>query len=101
MDTAITIAIIFAAVAWVLFTVSYAIRAKWWKTPFGRNMMGVSAVSALILGRLALLYIDPDFTADLKIFGLVIYLAWGALGFHRFYLMEKAQRSSAKHSSLL
>ena len=101
MDTAITWSLMFAAVTWAMFTVSYALRAKWWKTPFGRNMMGVSLTFAILFGRLALLYIDPHVTADLKFTGLVIYLLAGGFGAHRFYLMEKAQRSSDKHSSLL
>jgi hypothetical protein len=101
MDTAITASLIFAAISWVGFTASYAVRAKWWKTPFGQNMLGVSAVLALIFGRLAFLYIHPGITADLKVFGLVVYILAGILGLHRLYLMEKSQRSSAKHSSLI
>jgi hypothetical protein len=101
MEQALTASLVFAAIAWVAFTASYLLRAKWWKTPFGWNMMGVSAVLALIFGRLALLYVDPDVTADLKFFGLAMYVLAGILGFHRLYLMEKAQRTSGKHSSLI
>ena|SRR6478609_5006710 len=101
MDNALTASLIFAAISWVGFTASYAARAKWWKTPFGRNMLGVSAVLTLIFGRLALLYISPSITADLKVFGLTVYILAGILGLHRLYLMEKAQRSTEKHSSLI
>jgi len=101
VDAFLTGSIIFASAAWTLFTVSYSIRAKWWKTAFGLNMMGVSFVFAVLLARLALLYLFPDAKADLKIFGSAIYVAAGILGVHRFILMEKSQRAKGKHTSLL
>ena len=101
IDTLLTISLIFAATTWTAFSIAYGILAKWWKTPFGRNMMGVGIVITILLDRLALLYLDPDVTADLKGIGLFIYITFGLLGLQRFILMVKAQRAMGKHESLL
>lgn len=101
MDLALTISLVFAAVTWTLFTLAYATLAKWWKTPFGRNMMGVGVVITILLDRLALLYLDPDVKGDLKFVGILIYISFGLLGLHRFILLVNAQRAMGKHESLL
>ena len=87
----IAIPTILAALVWVGVVVFYAIRAKWWKTPEGRNTEAVSAIMALLLVRLSFIHLLPDYV-DHTVTGLLVYLAAAVVGIWRIGLIEKAQR---------
>lgn len=82
-----------AAIAWGAFAIWYMIRARWWEGAYGWNTLGTSLVLTVIFGRLALLVYAPGLRADLQWTGLTLYTLAIALGAHRIYLLEKAQRA--------
>lgn len=94
MELALTIALFAGAAVWLAFSAWYMIRATWWKSAFGWNTLGVSLALTVILTRLAVLYLVPSVTADLKFTGLLFYVAIAILGAQRLVLLEKAQRQT-------
>lgn len=96
MQTALTIALMSASAVWLTFSVWYITRAKWWRTAFGWNTLGVSLIMTIIFTRLAVLYLHPSFKADLQATGLTLYILAAIFGAHRIYLLERAQRGQGK-----
>lgn len=88
-----------ATLAWLMVVVWYWIRAKWWKSPVGRNTMGISIAIALALVRLTYSQLDAISPAPmpwyLTAFGSVIYSYLAYSGFRRVYLIEQSQRQKA------
>lgn len=80
-----------AALVWIGVVVYYGIRARWWKTPEGRNTEAVSLVVALLLIRLSAIHIWPDYF-DRNVTGFILYSSAAAVGLWRIGLIEKAQR---------
>lgn len=83
-----------AAVAWLLFALWYQIRARWWVTPEGRNVMAVALGIVAMLGLAALARVAPDWPgrpwAQLVVFAGLIVLA-----IQRTVQLERAQRRDA------
>lgn len=80
-----------AALVWIGVFVYYWVRAKWWKSPEGRNTEAVSAVVAILLIRLSVIHIWPDYV-DRSVSGFIVYTLAGIVGLWRIGLIEKAQR---------
>ena len=91
MNLLIAIPTFLAAVVWVGVVVFYAVRAKWWKTPEGRNTEAVSAILAVLLIRLSLVHILPDYV-DHSATGRITYSLVAIVGLWRIGPIEKAQR---------
>lgn len=95
MEMALTVALVVAALVWLSFSIWYMVRARWWKTAFGWNTLGVSLALTVILTRLAVLVAYPEVRGDLRVTGLGLYIALALLGSHRLYLLERAQRKQS------
>jgi hypothetical protein len=85
---------------WVIMVVYYWIRAKWWKSPTGRNTMGISMFIALSLVRISYTHLDETPPADLPfwmiVIGTVTYSGLGYFGVRRLMLVRDAQREKAR-----
>lgn len=84
-----------ALLAWTILVIWYWIRAKWWKTFMGQNMMGLSILVALSLGlRLVNQVVTPreDYRPWQVILGVAIYGLLAFFGFQRVYFVEQSQR---------
>lgn len=92
METVINAALIYAALAWTGFSAWYMLRAKWWRTPFGWNTLGVSITLSAIFTLFTLMMAFPSFKVDLRAVGLGFYILIGLLGTHRIILLEREQR---------
>ncbi|MFE5309690.1 hypothetical protein [Isoptericola sp. NPDC056605] len=80
-----------ALLAWLVFLVWYSLRAKWWRSPEGRNVWGVASALVIALGMVNASYIWPDYAArDWVVLGVYAYLA--ALAVQRTVQMERRQR---------
>lgn len=90
----LTIAITLALASWVAFLGWYSLRAKWWRSPVGRNTFNVSLVLMVILLRLAVLRWFPTHHQH-DIWGILIYLWAAVLGGQRIRFVERAQRDAA------
>lgn len=86
-----TLVVTLAALAWLTFVVWYTVRAKWWKSPVGRNTFGVSAVLFIILLRIAVIRWWPHLQQH-DIAGTLVYSVAFVFGVQRIWFMEKAQR---------
>lgn len=80
-----------ATAAWVAASVFYAFRAKWWRTPEGRNAETVSVLIAVLLLRLSLFHLAPNHV-DRAPTGFLVYSAATVVALWRIGLIEKAQR---------
>jgi|GEM_PF-6189002 len=90
----IHVAAFVALVGWLTFLVWYSLRAKWWKSPEGRNVWGVASALVVALGMVNASYIWPDYAArDWVVLGVYVYLA--ALAVQRTAQMERRQRRGA------
>jgi hypothetical protein len=78
----------FTTVGAVLFALGYGFFAPWWRYPIGRNMMALAAVHILIFGLISIsILIGPGWAA-VRAF---VFVASGAILWHRFYLLVKDQ----------
>lgn len=91
MGDALTISATFAAATWVLWTIWYTVRARWWKTGIGFNTFLVSAVLAVVLSRIAWARLDIGFKEQAWI-GTTVYVLAGLAAIARYLLFKKAQR---------
>ena len=91
MNLWIAIPTIAAALVWIGATAYYWLRAKWWKSPEGRNAEAISLIMALLLTRLSLIHLLPDYV-DHSITGFIVYTLAAMVGAWRIGLIEKAQR---------
>ena len=80
-----------ATIVWLAVVVYYGLRARWWRTPEGRNTQAVSLLMALVLLRLSIYHLTPDYV-DLTVTGFLLYLGAALVGIWRRGLIEKAQR---------
>ena len=89
--TVAVVTLLCSTVAWGVFVTWYSVRARWWETPYGRNVMGTgTGIFALLLAFcIALLY--GRFPGDLALWTLA-FLNLGIMAVHRTYHMEKVQR---------
>lgn len=91
MNLWVAIPIFFAAASWTTAVIYYGLRAKWWKSPEGRNTEAVSFIVALLLIRLSAIQLFPDYI-DRSWTGAPIYTLMGVVAIWRIGLIEKAQR---------
>lgn len=91
-----------AALSWVTFVVWYQIRATWWKSQIGQNVMILGAMLAFSFVRLALIIWDgtpSHYSPGQVLSGFFTYTIAAVIGVQRTYLMEKAQREYNDHES--
>jgi len=91
-----TVAIVTLGVAtavWGTFIVWYHIRSKWWKNPYGRNLMGTAGGLFCVL---ALFFAGTLFQRypGYMIAWAVVFTNLALLGIHRTYYMEMTQRGN-------
>lgn len=81
----------FAFLAWVTFVVSYTVRAKWWRSPEGRNVWFVAVSLAFAFGVIVAAYTWPEYPWR-PVLVPAIYGALGVLGVQRTWQMFRRQR---------
>lgn len=86
-----------SALAWAVFCAWYALRARWERTPEGKNTMAVSVLLALIFVRMSALAARPDLAADLAVAGALASVLGVVLAVHRIVLLERAQSERDRH----
>jgi hypothetical protein len=80
-----------AFLSWLVFLATYSLRAKWWRSPEGRNVWGVAAALTWALGIIVAAYLWPDY--DIRDWLVpVTYVALAALGVQRTVQMLRRQR---------
>lgn len=90
-----------SAIAWTTVVVWYWIRAKWWKTPVGKNAMTLYILLALNFIRLSIFsWIVPfgHLRLDQVATGFVTYTISAYVGFRALHLIEDAQSASLVHN---
>lgn len=76
---------------WLVFLAWYMIRAKWWRSPEGRNVWQVALALTIALGMVVASYTWPDYSIrPIVVLGVYLYLA--ALGVQRTIQLERNQR---------
>ncbi|MEV7962422.1 putative phage holin [Oerskovia paurometabola] len=73
------------------FVVLYWVHARWWQSPTGRNVMGVSLAVAAVLGLVVAQGLVPDYPGR-RVAQLIVYTATAALFVQRTIQMLRAQR---------
>lgn len=91
MNLAVTILMYAALTAWLVFVAWYWIRARWWESPTGRNVMGVAMGVASLLALIAANRTWPDYWLR-PAFQTLVYGALIILGIQRTWQMEREQR---------
>lgn len=91
MSAVIEVAAIVAFLAWLTFVIWYAMRARWWRSPEGRNVMGVAVALTWALGIIVAAYLWPDYAIRPWLV-LITYVVLAALGVQRTVQMERRQR---------
>jgi len=101
MSIAITVLAALALAAWATFAVLYHVRAAWFATEQGRNIMGVSVALALFLALAVAARLWPEATW-LDGVRLVTYLWLAYLGVQRAVQMVRLQRATrAAHKAVI
>ena len=83
------------SLSWGFATIWYAVRAKWWSYPEGRNAIATSFFVTILLARLAIAHATPDYV-DTRPLAIIAYVGIALVGLHRLYLIERAQRTDSK-----
>ncbi len=91
MSVAVRVLQYTALLAWLVFVVWYHLRARWERTPTGRNVMGTSAALVALLALVAAAVTFPDYPGR-PVAQLLVYASLTALGIQRTVYMERAQR---------
>lgn len=91
MSTIIDWTAYLATAAWAVFALWYALRARWWEQPEGRNVMGVAVAITALLLLVSLARVAPDW-AGRPIAQLAVYGGLIALAIQRTVQLERAQR---------
>ena len=87
-----TIILVLTALVWWTFCIAYQLRSKWWKNPYGRNLMSVGAATASLHTMLVAYVVIDRWTPWLTVVASVL-LAWSTYAaVRRVILMDKAQR---------
>lgn len=77
--------------AWLSFVALYSLRAKWWRSPEGRNVWGVGLALTVALGLIVVAYTWPDYALRPWLVPAV-YAGLTALGIQRTVQMLRRQR---------
>lgn len=84
--------LMFAALfAWVVFVAWYWIRARWWESRTGQNVMGVALGIAALLLMIAAQRLWPDYEIR-PLVQTFVYGGLAALAIQRTWQMEHEQR---------
>lgn len=87
-----TLLVILTASVWWAFCIAYHLRSKWWKNPYGRNLMSVGAAIAALHTLLAFYALSDRWTPTLTLVATALLL-WSLYSAgRRIYLMDCAQR---------
>ncbi|MFB7798924.1 hypothetical protein [Isoptericola sp. NPDC056134] len=87
----------FAFGGWLLFVALYSLRARWWKTPEGRNVWGVGLALTVALGIIVAAYTWPDYELR-PVIVPVLYTGLGLLAVQRTVQMLRRQRQRRRES---
>jgi hypothetical protein len=78
---------------WWVFCIWYAIRSKWWRNKYSRNLMAVGFGIAAVLSTFLSVVFFGRYPGYLIVYTLV-FTNLAALGAQRIYYMEQVQRGS-------
>ena len=92
MSTVVNIMAALALAAWAGFALTYHVRAAWYATPQGRNIMGVSVALASLLALVVVAKLWPEF--DRTLFQVFVYGWLTYLGAERLGQMLRLQRQT-------
>lgn len=92
MTTVVLVLQCAALAAALAFSTWYGVRASWWRSPEGRNIMGVSIAVAAVLVLIVLQQFFPDYPGRRAV-QVVVYATVAALFVQRTVQLERAQRS--------
>ena len=93
---AMTLLLSVSVIAWWSFVVGYNMFSKWYKNPYGRNVMSISAVVASIYTMLLLYLLIGNWTVGFTVVTIFLLL-WSAYAAIRLiYLMDRVQRRGEK-----
>lgn len=95
MRAVIEVAAIAAFSAWAVFLIWYSVRAKWWRSPEGRNVWGVALALTVALGIIVAAYLWRDYVARPYVV-LTVYVGLAALAVQRTIQLERNQRRRRK-----
>jgi hypothetical protein len=95
MRAVIEVAATTAFFTWLLFLVWYSVRAKWWRSPEGRNVWGVALALTVALGMIVAAYTWRDYAARPYVV-LTVYVGLAALAIQRTVQLERNQRRNRK-----
>lgn len=82
--------------AWAVFLGAYSLRARWWRSPEGRNVWLVTLALVFAFGVIVAAYIFGDYAIRPYAI-LVVYLSLAALGVQRTVQMLRQQRRKRDH----
>lgn len=80
------------AIVWWTFCLAYHLRSKWWKNPYGRNLMSVGAIVACLHTMLVAYIVVDQWTPWLTSTASVLLLWSLYAAVRRIILMDRAQR---------
>lgn len=90
-----------SGLVWTTFVVWYWIRATWWKSQIGKNVMILGMLIAFTFDRTAF-YLwqvsHEEISGAQYATGLFTYIAAALIGVQRTYLMEQSQRRPVKQN---
>lgn len=84
--------LVLTAVVWWVFCAAYQLRSKWWKNPYGRNLMSVGAAIASLHTMLIVYVVLDRWTPWLTGVASVLLLWSTYAASRRIVLMDRAQR---------
>lgn len=91
MTNIINVLCYLAGTCWLVFVIAYHLRARWWESPTGRNVMGTAVGIAMILAVTVVARIAPDWSGR-PVLQTVTFAALAAFGVQRTTQMLIAQR---------
>lgn len=87
-----TVILVLTALVWWTFCVAYHLRSKWWKNPYGRNLMSVGAAIASLHTVLVAYVVLDKWHYYLTLVATFILLWSTYAAIRRIVLMDRAQR---------
>lgn len=96
MSAPIQVLVYLGFAAWVLFVATYHVRARWWESPIGRNVMGTAVGLAAVMGLIAAQITWPDYALRPALQG-VVYSSLIFLGVQRTVQMLRVQSQHHPH----
>lgn len=85
------VVLVLTTLVWWNFCLAYHVRSKWWRNPYGRNMMSVGAAVAS-LHTVLLAYVVVDRWSDWFTLIVTVLLLWSTYAaVRRVILMDRVQ----------